>query len=334
MLSVVTRQPLQISPSLAAWVFLAAVGMQYSLGEITSAVIVTSVVVLLLGALGASEQIMRWLPLPIVMGVFAGSVLSFATSIFESLYHEPLVIGVTLLGFLLASATRSSWLPPVAVATVAGTLAAAAAGSFEATALAWEAPELHLVAPSFALDSVLSLTLPLIIMVFGVGNVQGFGFLIQQGYQPPMRITTLVVGVSSLVNGLFGSLPTSLGRTSIALVAGDEAGPREARYLASVIGGIGMLVLGLTAGAANSLVAAFPAGFILSIAGLAILRTLLNAVKATVESRLQVGPFVALLIAASPLQWFDVGAAFWAFLGGMLVSFILEREALLERLRR
>lgn len=333
LLSVASRQPIQITPSLAAWVFLAAVGARYSLGEITGAVIVTSVIVLALGIVGASERLMRWLPLPIVMGVFAGSVLDLVIAMFEGLDREPLVIGVALLAFLLASAARSSWLPPVAAAALAGTVAAAASGSFEVAALTWEAPELHAVTPRFGLESLLSLTLPLIIMVFGVGNVQGFGFLLQQGYRPPMRVTTIAVGVVSLINGVFGALPASLGRTSIALVAGDEAGPPEGRYNASAIGAIAMLLLGLTAGAANSLVSAFPPGFIVSIAGLAILRTLLSAVRATVESPLQLGPFVALLIAASPLEWFGVGAAFWGFIGGMLVAFLLEREALIQRLR-
>jgi benzoate membrane transport protein len=42
------------------------------------------------------------------------------------------------------------------------------------------------------------------------------------------------------------------------------------------------------------------------------------------------GAFFALAIAASPLTILGVGSAFWALVGGMLVSLLLERRPLMR----
>jgi len=69
-------------------------------------------------------------------------------------------------------------------------------------------------------------------------------------------------------------------------------------------------------------------GLVAALAGLAVLRTLLDAAQKALATDLRMGSFVALAIAASPLAMLGVGATFWALLGGYIVSFAAERQAL------
>ena len=60
-------------------VYLGTLAGQYSIAEIVGANLITGVLIIALGLLGVGARIMAWLPLPIVMGMFAGSILSYVT---------------------------------------------------------------------------------------------------------------------------------------------------------------------------------------------------------------------------------------------------------------
>jgi benzoate membrane transport protein len=118
-----------------------------------------------------------------------------------------------------------------------------------------------------------------------------------------------------------------------AILAGPEAGPRERRYVASVVAALACLLLALCASTAGAVLSVLPPGLAASLAGLALMSAVLEALRKAVDSDLPMGGFFALAIAASSLVVFGIGAAFWALLGGLLVSLLLEREALLRRWR-
>ena len=157
--------------------------------------------------------------------------------------------------------------------------------------------------------------------------------LVSQGYRPPITLLTIVVGINSIANAIFGAPPSTVARNGVALVAGDDAGPREHRYTANIVASLFALFLGLSATTAGTLLSVLPLSLVTSLAGLSILSALLEAVQKTVTTELRLGSFFALAIAASPLTLLGIGSAFWAIPGGLLVSLILERPALLHSLR-
>ena len=72
------RQPIPITwtiPGLAG-----AVGGQFSAPSV-GACLAAGVALVALGIAGAGAQVMRWLPQPIVMGMFAGSIVGYAHGI-------------------------------------------------------------------------------------------------------------------------------------------------------------------------------------------------------------------------------------------------------------
>ena len=327
------RQPLAITWTIPGLVFLATVSDLYSLPEIAGASLAAGIMILALGFLGVGARLMRWLPLPIVMGMFAGSILGYATGIFEQLGAQPWVVGAAIVGYLGARGLGRTWLPPVGGAVVAGLAAAAVAGQVHPEAFRWSLPAVVPLEPAFDPGSLLAVSVPLVVMAIGIGNVQGLGMLVNQGYRPPTNLLTIVIGINSIINAVFGGHPSTVARNGVAILAGDDAGPRDQRYVANLIASLFAFFLALSAMTASALLEVFPISLVASLAGLAILSVLMDALQKTVATDLRLGAFFALIIAASPFTMLGIGSAFWALVGGFLVSLLLERPALAQTLR-
>jgi benzoate membrane transport protein len=134
------RLPLPIGWSIPALVFLVGTGDRYSHAEMAGACLVAGVVIVAVGLLGVGEHLMRWLPLPIVMGMFAGNVLGTVSGAFKHLETQPWVVGAAIAGYLGARLVGRSWYPPMAGAFVAGLIVSAATAQVRPDAFAWSAP--------------------------------------------------------------------------------------------------------------------------------------------------------------------------------------------------
>ena len=88
------------------------------------------------------------------------------------------------------------------------------------------------------------------------------------------------------------------------------------------------LEVALSAGAASGLLNVLPASLVGTLAGLALVNALMDALRKTVHTDLPMGALFALAIAASPLTILGIGSAFWALVGGVFVSLLLERQPL------
>jgi benzoate membrane transport protein len=78
-LSISYRQPIPITWTIPGLVYLGTLAGQYSIAEMVGANLVAGTLIIALGLMGVGARIMAWLPLPIVMGMFAGSILSYVT---------------------------------------------------------------------------------------------------------------------------------------------------------------------------------------------------------------------------------------------------------------
>jgi benzoate membrane transport protein len=327
------RQPLAITWTIPGLVFLATLSDRYTLPEIAGASLVAGLMIVALGFLGVGARLMRWLPVPIVMGMFAGSIFSYATGIFEQLGTQTWVVGAAIVGYLGARGLGRIWFPPVAGAVVAGLAAAAISGQVHPEAFHWSPPAIVPLMPAFDPGSILAVSVPLVVMAIGIGNVQGIGMLVNQGYHPPTNRLTVAVGINSVINAVFGGHPSTVARNGVAILAGDDAGPRDQRYVANLVASLFALFLALSAMTASALLEVLPISLVASLAGLAILSILMEALKKAIVTDLPLGAFFALAIAASPLTLLGIGSAFWALVGGFLVSLLLERTALAQTLR-
>ena len=73
-LSMYYRMPIPITWSIPGLIYLGTLAGEFTFAEMVGANLVAGMLILVLGVLGFGGRIMRWLPLPIVMGMFAGSI--------------------------------------------------------------------------------------------------------------------------------------------------------------------------------------------------------------------------------------------------------------------
>jgi benzoate membrane transport protein len=329
-LSLQYRQPIPITWTLPGLVYLGTLAERFSFAEIVGANLVAGVLLLVLGLLGFGGRIMRWLPLPIIMGMFGGSILAYVMRMVTATVEDVAVAGTAVACYLLGRLIANPRVPPVGLAVVGGGIAVALAGTVGAKAVEWTMPVFAVAEMSFSLSAVIAISLPMVVLAMGLGNVQGLGFLLAQGYRAPVNTISSVVGVTSIVNAVLGGHPATVARTGVAIVASSEAGPASRRYWASVIAAALTIVLAWAATPVASLLNVLPQSYIYAVAGLAILASFQDALEKSFGGKLRFGALVGFAVAATPFAILGITSAFWAIIAGVLASVLVERKQLLE----
>ncbi len=332
-LSLYYRLPIPITWTIPGLIYLGTLAGQFSFPELVGANLIAGVAILVLGAFGIGAKIMAWLPLPIVMGMFAGSILVYVTRMVAASVEDVLVAGITLASYLIGRFIASPRVPPMGLAVIVGGAAVFAFGDSATEVISWSLPDLALPGIDFTLPAFIAISLPMIVLAMGLGNVQGLGFLMAQGYRVPITAVTVTIGLNSIVNAVLGGHPATVARTGAAILAGPDAGPKQGRYWASVIAATLTISIALGAGTLSSLLAALPRSFVVTLAGLAILASLQSALETAFGGKLRFGALAALAVAATPFSVFGITSAFWAVVAGLAASLMAERRELLAHWR-
>ena len=333
-LSLLLRQPIPITWTIPGLVYLGTLAGQFSYAELVGANLMAGILFLVLALLGAGGRIMRWLPLPVVMGMFGGSILIYLTRIVTVVVQDVVVAGSTLAGYLLGRWLADRRAPPVGLAVIFGSVAVLLTGELSTGQLPWHLPHLAVPAMAFSPSAFVAVSLPLVVLALGLGNVQGLGFLVAQGYRVPINAVTIVTGVGSVINALFGGHPATVARTGAALLAGPDAGPLEGRYWGVVTAALCTLAIAFAAGTVAVLVSVLPRGFVIVLAGVAILSSFQDALERAFGGHLRFGALAAFVVAATPFSVFGITSAFWAVLAGVAGSLVAERHELYEYWRQ
>jgi benzoate membrane transport protein len=332
-LSLWFRQPIPITWTIPGLVYLGTLAGQFSFAEMVGANLLAGILIFILGIMGVGARIMAWLPLPLVMGMFAGSILGYMTRMVSATVTDALIAGTTVAAFLVGRAINSSRIPPLGLAMVAGGIAVLASGKLGHASIEWSLPFVAVPDIEFSASAFVAITLPMLVLAMGLGNVQGLGFLLAQGYPAPVNATTAVVGINSVINALFGGHPSIVARTGVAILAAPEAGPMQSRYWANLIAASLTIVLALAAAPVMSLIGILPDSYVFALAGLAILSALQDAFEKAFGGRLRFGALIAFGVAATPFSIAGITSAFWALIAGLAVSLLVERADLLAHWR-
>ncbi|GAA1782518.1 benzoate/H(+) symporter BenE family transporter [Streptomonospora arabica] len=318
------RQPVVGAYSIPGAVLAVGALGSHSFAEMAGAYVVAALLVLVLGLSGAVRRVMSWLPLPIIMAMIAGALINFAVGVLDAGREAPWIVAAAVAGFLVSTRFLPR-VPGVLGALVCGAAAAAATGAFgaPATEVALTAPQP--VVPGFDAGAVLAVSVPLAVLIVGAENAQAIGVLITERYRPPMNAMTIASGVFGLLASPFGAHSANIAGPMTAICAAPGSGPRAGRYTAAVVNGVLFAAFGVLAGAAVGLVTALPSQLISAVAGLAMVTVLVSALqRAFSGGRFQIGAFFALVIAMSGVTAFGISAPFWALVGGVLASLVLE----------
>jgi benzoate membrane transport protein len=332
-LSIYYRQPLPITWTIPGLIYLGTLADRFNYAELVGANLVAGVLIVVLGSLGVGARIMRWLPLPIVMGMFGGSILGYVTRLVSATVEDIIVAGSAVAAYLIGRLIANPRIPPVGLAVIAGGAAVYAAERFTPASIAWSLPVVAVPEVSFSLPAVLAVSLPMLVLAMGLGNVQGLGFLLAQGYRVPVNGTTVALGVNSIINALFGGHPAIVARTGVAILASPEAGPLAGRYWANLIAATLTLVLAFAATPVASLLGILPKSYVFVLAGLAIISSFQDAVTKAFTEHLRFGAVVAFAVAATPFAFVGITSAFWGVVAGLVASLLAERDQILQHWR-
>jgi benzoate membrane transport protein len=323
-LPAVTRIPAAVAWSTPGAAFLAATAvLPGGFGEAVGAMICCGALIVLTGLIPALGRVVSVIPKPIANGLLAGVLLKLCFAPALALGSIPLLVLPVLLAWLVGLTWNRLAAMPFAVLAFLVVLyfAVDTSGSGAAPANAAWLPSFSPVTPTFSIQSVFSIALPLYLVTMAGQNIPGFAVLELNGYtvtrQPLIRKT----GFVSLLIAPFGAIPVNMSAITAAMMAGQDAGRDPAtRYWAAITSGVAYVLLAFAAALVTSLASLAPPALITAVAGLALIPALVGSVSAAFNNPAQLeAPALTFLIAASGMTLFGVSGAFWGVVAGAMV---------------
>jgi benzoate membrane transport protein len=279
---------------------------------------------LITGLTGWFDTLVRLIPENLANAMLAGILFQFGLSAFAALESDTALAGVMALTFLAGRRAFPRYTVPAVLA--AGILWAGASGSFGSFAqmdLALAAPVF--AAPEFSLPVLIGVGIPLFVVTMSSQNMPGVAVLRAAGYQPPVSASLSVTGAATLLLAPFGGFAFNLAAITAAICAGPEADENPAtRYLAGAAAGVFYILAGLGGAAVIGLFLIAPPALIATVAGLALLSTIGNALSASLSApEGREAALVTFMATVSGISFWGIGAPFWALIMGLAVSFWL-----------
>lgn len=330
------RQPIPAATTIPGGVLVGTALTHLSLPEVVGAYLITGLLITILGVSGVIKLGMRWLPVPIMMGMVAGVLLPFGMSIVVSLGQTPVISSLTFLAFVACSlaAPIAKRFPPVLAAIVIGLAATTAFGQANWEGLTVQLAKPIVFSPVFTLSAAAELVIPLALTVVAIQNAQGIGILLSTGYNPPINALTTASGLGSIIMGIFGGQSACIAGPMTGIISSPEAGRHDARYAAALVTGSLWMVFGLFSPVATGVARILPSSLINLLAGLALLGVLTSCFNAAFSSKFRLGALFTFMITLSGITLFNIGAPFWGLVGGTAVSAVLETRDFKELIDR
>jgi benzoate membrane transport protein len=284
--------------------------------EALGAFLVTGLLIVLAGFSGLLGRWLAAIPVPLASGMLAGVLLPLCLAPVQAVVRFPAQAVPVVVTWVVLNRLSRRWAVPAALAVSIASMTLSGPWTAHGSRF-W--PVLTVQAPAFSVGAFIGIAVPLFIVTMASQNVPGMSVLAGYGYRPRLRPILASTGTATMIGAPFGAHAVNLAAITAALVAGPEAHPdRARRWIASVTAGACYLGLGLSAGLAVSLIASSPPLLVEAVAGLALLGALGSAVQAAVADPGQRdAAIITLVVTASGIAPFGIGAAFWGLLAGL-----------------
>ncbi len=324
-------------PVITAWstpgaaILLAALPHQVY-AEAIGAYLVAAVLIMLIGASGVFDRLMRVFPPTLAAAMLAGILFRFVAELISALgEHVALILPMLVLFFI----GRRRW-PRYALACaiiLGAALTLYMDPTFNSTTpLLGNGP--HFVVPEWSVQAMLNVALPLTIVALSGQFLPGMAVLHHAGYTLEARSPVTTLGFLSLLTAPFGGHGVTLAAITAAICTGPDAHPNpHRRYIAGVVSGGLYILIGVLGGYMVTWILSLPKAFIVAAAGLALFSTLAASLEATLrnETHREAG-LLTFMVAASGVSWFGLGAPLWALLAGLGVMGLMQYRPRLQHI--
>lgn len=322
-LSWVSREPIITAWSTPAAAFLVVALGTTPYAEAVGAYMISAAAFVLLGLSGYFEKVIRLIPPGVAAGLLAGILLQFGIGAFGGMSIDPMLVGLLIGAYILLKRFTARY-------AVVGILAVGLAflliqGRLDLSGLGLQLAAPVFTQPEFSLNALLSVALPLFLITLTGQYMPGMLVLRNDGFSTSANPIVTLTGLGSLLMAPFGSHAFNIAAITAAICTGKEAHEEPSkRWIAGMAAGVFYILVGIFGVTLAAVFMAFPAAFITTLAGLALLGTIGGSLaSAMADAKSREASLITFLAAAANITLFGIGGAFWGLLMGLVAYAVL-----------
>lgn len=329
-LSWVSREPIITAWLTPAAAFLVTALATTPYAEAVGAYLISAAAFVLLGLSGWFERVIRLIPPGVAAGLLAGILLQFGTGAFGGLSVDPLLAGLLIAAYLVFK--RFSARYAVVGILVLGLVFLLAQGRVDLSGLSLKLAAPVFTMPAFSLNALLSVALPLFLITLTGQYMPGMLVLRNDGFKTSANPIVTITGLGSLLMAPFGSHAFNIAAITAAICTGREAHEDPSRrWIAGMAAGVFYVLIGVFGVTLAAVFMAFPATFITTLAGLALLGTIGGSLATAMsDARTREASLITFLAAAANITLLGIGGAFWGLVLGLAAHAVLNGRVLLR----
>ena len=317
------REPIITAWSTPAAAFLVTALATTPYGEAVGAYMVSAAAFVALGLSGYFDKVIRLIPPAIASGLLAGILLQFGIGAFGGAGVDPLLVGLLIVAYLVMKRFQARY--AVVGILVLGLVFLLAQGRVDLAGLKLEFAAPVFTRPEFSLNALLSVALPLFLITLTGQYMPGMLVLRNDGFKTSADPIVTATGLGSLIMAPFGSHAFNIAAITAAIATGKEAheDPTK-RWVAGIAAGCFYVLVGVFGVTLAAVFMAFPATFITTLAGLALLGTIGGALaSAMADPASREAALITFLASAANIKLLGVGGAFWGLVIGLVAYLVL-----------
>jgi len=322
-LSWTAREPIITAWSTPAAAFLITALATTPYAEAVGAYLLSAAAFVALGLSGYFEKAIRLIPPGIAAGLLAGILLQFGIGAFGGMSIDPVLAGLLITAYLVLKRFTARY--AVVGILVLGLAFLLIEDRVDLSGLALQLAAPVFTMPAFSLNATLSVALPLFLITLTGQYMPGMLVLRNDGFKTSANPIVAVTGLGSLLMAPFGSHAFNIAAITAAICTGREAHEDPSRrWIAGIAAGVFYILVGVFGVTLAALFMAFPATFITTLAGLALLGAIGGSLAgAMADAQAREASLITFLAAAANISLLGIGGAFWGLVIGLVAHAVL-----------
>ncbi len=322
-LSYFYRIPILVAWSTPGAALLIGNAQGLTINEAVAGFIFSAVLIFLCGVTGWFEKLMNKIPFQLATAMLAGVLVNFGIGVFDQMNTQPFLIMVMFIVYLASKRIFPKYTMLFVLA--AGVIVADQTGLILPSDAKFTFVGLTYISPSFTMQSVLGVGIPLFIVTMAAQNLPGIAVLKAHEYKAPISKILSFTGLANIVAAPFGGYSLNLAAITAALCMSEDVdADSKKRYWAAIAGGIFYILMGIFSGYLIGVFSTFPAALIFALAGLALFGTITNSIKQSLSDEHYLeASMITFLVTASDLSMLGISSVMWGLIAGIFTLFIM-----------
>ncbi|WP_419888064.1 benzoate/H(+) symporter BenE family transporter [Neobacillus niacini] len=318
--------PITGAHSLSGVAFLVTVTPYYSYSELIGSYIFCGFIIFIVGIAGFFTKVMQWFPKETIAAMLSGMVTTYVVRLITSI-HDLAIVGLPALlcYFILMKWVKR--IPAVLGAVCIALLIILITQNIEITTMGSKYILPSVFKPTISIAGIFTISIPLALLILSNDAAPGIGALESQNYNPPTKKIITASGIFTMITAFFGGQSANIAGMMSAICADDETGPRQKRYIASIVSGVIILLFGIVSWKVVPFMKALPLPFVSMLAGFALIGVLGSSLQLGFSKQsFRLSSTFSFVIALSNISFFHISAPVLALVIGSLISKFIEKK--------